>query len=203
MIEIIFSIAVLIFSVVVHEVSHGVAANLLGDPTAKYQGRLTLNPIPHLDLFGSILLPLFFVLVNSPIFFAYAKPVPYNPYNLRNQRWGPAIVGLAGPGANILTALIFALVMNAGFFPSASSLIFLVIIQINIWLALFNLIPVPPLDGSKLLFSLLPPRFYNLEAMLERYGFFILIVLLFVLPGLILAPLFNFATIIVRLLAGA
>ena len=201
-IDVVFQILILILSVVVHEVSHGYVAEWLGDQTARLAGRLTLNPLKHLDPFGSVLLPAFFLLVGSPIFFAYAKPVPYNPYNLTNQRWGPAVVGLAGPAANILMALAFAAILNLGIFPEASLSILIWIIRINIWLALFNLIPIPPLDGSKLLFSLLPPSLYNLERMLEQYGFFILIALLFVLPGLLLAPLANLATIIVRLLAG-
>ncbi|MBI2640037.1 MAG: site-2 protease family protein, partial [Candidatus Sungbacteria bacterium] len=97
-----FFIIVLIFSVMVHEISHGFAALFLGDKTAKYAGRLTLNPIPHIDLFGSIILPLMLFFFQSPILFGWAKPVPYNPYNLRNQKWGPALVGAAGPGSNIL-----------------------------------------------------------------------------------------------------
>lgn len=186
----------------VHEVAHGVAANLMGDPTAKYQGRLTLNPIVHLDLFGSILLPLVFILTRSPIFFAYAKPVPFNPYNLRNQRWGPALVGLAGPAANIALAILFAIALHLIGYNGVLPAVLAIIIQINIWLALFNLIPIPPLDGSRLLFALLPPGFSNLEAMLEQYGFFILILLLFALPGLLLVPLSQLATIIVRVLIG-
>ena len=202
-IDMIFSIAILIMSVVIHEVSHGVVANWLGDPTAKYAGRLTLNPIPHLDLFGSVLLPAFFILVDSPIFFAYAKPVPYNPYNLSNQRWGPAMVGVAGPISNILVAIIFAIVLNFGVFSGEFLGIFIWIIQINIWLALFNLIPIPPLDGSKLLFSVLPARLLYWEQILEQYGFFLLIALLFILPDdVLLVPLSRLATIIVGLLIG-
>src|SRR3989338_2937437 len=202
-IDMIFSIAILIMSVVIHEVSHGVVANWLGDPTAKYAGRLTLNPIPHLDLFGSVLLPAFFILVGSPIFFAYAKPVPYNPYNLSNQRWGPAMVGVAGPISNILVAIIFAIVLNFGVFSGEFLGIFIWIIQINIWLALFNLIPIPPLDGSKLLFSVLPARLLYWEQILEQYGFFLLIALLFILPDdVLLVPLSRLATIIVGLLIG-
>ena len=200
---IIFYIAILIMSAVIHEVSHGMAAFILGDPTAKYADRLTLNPIKHLDLFGSIILPFIFIISNAPFFFAYAKPVPYNPYNLKNQRWGPAIVGVAGPAANILIGILFAIIFRlSGEYATFSNLV-LAIVQINIWLALFNLVPIPPLDGSKLLFSLLSPRFYNLERAMEQYGFFILIILIFILPGILFIPLGALASIILQLLLGS
>lgn len=190
-------------SAVIHEVSHGVAAFMLGDPTAKYADRLTLNPIKHLDMFGSIILPFIFIITHAPFFFAYAKPVPYNPYNLKNQRWGPAIVGIAGPAANILIGVIFSVVLKiSGSYSTFSNLV-LAIVQINIWLALFNLVPIPPLDGSKLLFSILQPRFYNVEAFMEQYGFLILIILIFILPGILFIPLGALASIILRLLVGA
>lgn len=200
---IIFYIAILIMSAVIHEVSHGMAAFMQGDPTAKDADRLTLNPIKHLDMFGSIILPLIFIITNAPFFFAYAKPVPYNPYNLKNQRWGPAIVGVAGPAANILIGVLFAVVFRiSGSYAIFSNLI-LAIVQINIWLALFNLIPIPPLDGSKLLFSLLPANLYGLERFMEQYGFFILIILIFILPGILFIPLGAVSSIILRLLVGS
>ncbi|OGF69261.1 hypothetical protein A3H65_00400 [Candidatus Giovannonibacteria bacterium RIFCSPLOWO2_02_FULL_45_14] len=200
---IIFYIAILIMSAVIHEVSHGMAAFMQGDPTAKDADRLTLNPIKHLDLFGSVILPLIFIITSAPFFFAYAKPVPYNPYNLKNQRWGPAIVGVAGPAANILIGILFAIIFRLSESYSTFSNLVFAIVQINIWLALFNLVPIPPLDGSKLLFSLLPPKFYNLEAFMEQYGFFILIILIFILPGILFVPLGALASIILRLLVGA
>ena len=110
----IFQFAILIFSVIIHEVSHGYAAERLGDPTARLAGRLTMNPIPHIDLFGSIILPLLFFLTNSPILLGWAKPVPYDPRNLREQRYGPLKVALAGPGSEILLFLIFGLAGRAG-----------------------------------------------------------------------------------------
>ncbi len=181
MIDFIFSIAILIMSIVIHEVSHGVAANLLGDPTAKYEGRLTLNPLKHLDPFGSVLLPVMTYLVGGFIF-GWAKPVPYNPYNLKNQRWGPALVGGAGPASNILVALVFALALRAVSVSAPASLVAILttIVFINILLAIFNLVPIPPLDGSKVLFALLPERFHNFQFFLEQYGFLILLLFIFV-----------------------
>ena len=200
MLDFIFSIAVLIMSVVVHEVSHGVAANALGDPTAKYQGRLTLNPIKHLDPFGSVLLPVMTYLVGGFIF-GWAKPVPYNPYNLKNQRWGPAVVGAAGPLSNLIVALGFALLLRffAAGFSSSLPENFTSIIFINILLAIFNLVPIPPLDGSKVLFALLPDTLYRLQAVLEQYGFLILILFIFTFWKYLLPLVFY----IFRIFVGA
>ncbi len=157
MLDSLFLIAIIMFSAVVHEVAHGVAADRLGDPTARMAGRLTLNPLPHLDPFGSVLLPLLLALSGSPVFFGWAKPVPYNPYNLfRAPKWGEAIVAFAGPAINFVIAIVFALAMRAGFVPfEAFSIVFLIIV-VNVMLGIFNLIPVPPLDGSKVLSALLP-----------------------------------------------
>lgn len=200
-----FYLTVLIFSVVIHEVSHGYAALLLGDKTAKYEGRLTLNPIPHLDTFGSIILPLLLsipLLFGQPsILFGWAKPVPYNPYNLRNQKWGPAIVAVAGPLANISLAVLFGLVVR--FLPLASGTlpglfilnfasIASVVVVLNLVLAFFNLVPIPPLDGSKLLFAVLPYRYSNVRVFLERHGFLLLLVFIFFFAGNIIFPVVLF-----------
>lgn len=178
-------IIVLVMSVVIHEVSHGYAAYSLGDPTAKMLGRLTLNPVKHLDPVGSILVPGILALVGGFII-GWAKPVPYNPERLSNKRWGPAIVAAAGPGSNILLALIFSLVLRvgaAGSFlnPAAVSLI-VTIIGINLALALFNLLPVPPLDGSKIILALFSPfSARRMEEWFSRYQFILFIILLFVI----------------------
>ena len=178
-VSIIFQAAILIMSVVVHEVAHGYSALMQGDTTARDQGRLTLNPLRHLDLFGSIILPGLLILTNSPFIIGWAKPVPFNPFNLRNKRWGEALVAGAGPLTNILLAVIFGLVIRFGiqynvlsisFITIASSLVF-----INLVLALFNLVPIPPLDGSKLLFSVLPARAQLIRYSLERYGIFLVL----------------------------
>lgn len=154
---VVFQIAIVMFSAVVHEVAHGVAADKLGDSTARYQGRLTLNPIPHIDPFGSILLPLLLGLSGSPFLLGWAKPVPYNPFNFRKGgKWGEAIVAFAGPASNFLIALVMALVIRAGVFPAEMNAFLFLILAINIMLGIFNLIPIPPLDGSKVLSALLP-----------------------------------------------
>ena len=178
--DIIFSIAVLIMSVVMHEVSHGLVANMLGDPTAKYAGRLTLNPFPHIDLVGSIIVPSLGFIFGGFII-GWAKPVPYNPNNLSNQRWGPALVGAAGPATNIFIALAFSLILRVFIndMPATSLPILFSVVFINILLAIFNLVPIPPLDGSKVLFALLPYGSYRAQEVLEQYGIFILLLFIF------------------------
>ncbi len=152
-------IIALIMSVVLHEMAHGYAANWLGDPTARLQGRLSANPLVHLDPLMSVIVPGLLIFSGSPFLFGAAKPVPYNPYNFRNQKWGEAIVAVAGPVANLVIALVFSILvrfsevlgLNAAFVSLAVS-----IVVLNIFLALFNLVPIPPLDGSKILPRLLP-----------------------------------------------
>jgi len=179
--SLIFYFIVVIPSAIIHEYAHGWMAWMLGDSTAKYAGRLTLDPRAHIDKWGTIILPLFLYFVSGGSFmFAYAKPVPYNPYNLKNQRWGPALVGLAGPMANLLMAAIFSIFIR--FFGAAmfSIVEFLaIVVYINIVLAVFNLVPIPPLDGSKILYALLPASAYKIRDFLERYGLFILIFFIF------------------------
>lgn len=182
---VIFQILVVLFSVVIHEVSHGLMAYSLGDPTAKRLGRLTLNPLPHLDLFGSILLPMLTWALGGFIF-GYAKPVPYNPLLLRDRKYGPAKVGFAGPASNIVIALVFGLILR--FLPlSLQSTIlpslFSFIVLLNLILAIFNLLPVPPLDGHWLLLTAIPDRFYRFRVWYMRYGLVLfLIVLILVFP---------------------
>ncbi|HDZ54375.1 MAG TPA: site-2 protease family protein [Candidatus Nealsonbacteria bacterium] len=182
--EYLFIIIILIFSIVIHEVSHGAVANLLGDPTAKHAGRLTLNPIKHLDPMGSVILPLLLILIKSPFLFGWAKPVPINPYNFRDQKYGSAKTALAGPAANLILALIFGLALR--FLPApivSSGLVFMFsyIVYINLLLAIFNLLPIPPLDGSHLLYTFLPYSMENIKVFLNQFGIFILFFIIFFL----------------------
>lgn len=180
-INFIFSILVLIFSVIIHEVSHGYSAYLQGDNTAKFAGRLNLNPFNHLEWFGSFFLPIMSYFLGGFII-GWAKPVPFNPYNLRNQRWGEAIVAMAGPLSNIIIAVFFGLLLRLGILSSLGEgfvFIAIIIVWINLVLATFNLIPIPPLDGSKILFSFLPYSMQNVRNFLEKNGMFILIFFVF------------------------
>ena len=189
----IFQLVILIFSVIIHEVSHGLVALGLGDTTAKDAGRLTLNPLKHLDFFGSFLLPISLYLVSGGSFiFGWAKPVPYNPFNLKDSKKGSGLIAAAGPVSNFLLALLTSLILrfgnylNLGFNP-----VFLEIaIIVNLSLMIFNLVPIPPLDGSKILFSLLPRKFDYLFGALERYGMMIFILFIFFGFGLII-PLIS------------
>lgn len=174
--DIIFSILTLIMSVVVHEVSHGWVANYLGDPTARLQGRLTLNPLPHIDPIGSVLVPLLLFFTNAGVMFGWARPVPVNPYNLRGK-YGEAIVAVAGPLSNIAIAVLFGLLIRlGGALPDSFLHMATLAVIINIVLAIFNLVPIPPLDGSKILFAFLPYHLQNLREALERWGFFIVLI---------------------------
>ncbi len=181
-------------SVVIHEVSHGFIALRFGDKTALYAGRLTLNPLKHLDLFGSIILPAFLILTHSSFLFGWAKPVPYNPNNLTNKKWGTIAVASAGILANLTIAIFFGLILRFSI-NSAVSISFISIISsiilINLGLAIFNLIPIPPLDGSKILFSLLPNSFYSIISFFERYSL-VLIVIFIVFFVNYLYPILTF-----------
>ena len=194
----IFYIAILIMSVVLHEISHGFVAEYFGDPTARYAGRLTLNPFKHLDPFGSVILPAFLVLSGSSILFGWARPVPYNRDNLSDKKWGEVAVASAGVIANFSIAFIFGIIMR--FMPAfnlssniSESLYFMVsmIVITNLALGVFNLIPIPPLDGSKILFSLLPASFYSVIAFIEQYALILLLVFIVFFSNL-LFPIISF-----------
>lgn len=175
-------ILAVLFSIVLHEVSHGFMALHLGDRTAKDLGRLTLNPIKHLDLFGSVILPLFTFFAGGFIF-GYAKPVPYNPYNLRDKKYGPAKVAAAGPLTNICIAVLFGLILR--FLPSTgwpispqSAELLQFIVFMNLVLAVFNLVPVPPLDGHWFVLTFVPDRYYHFKQAYARSGWLIFILFL-------------------------
>ncbi len=206
----IFYILVLIMSVVIHEISHGYMAYHLGDNTARDQGRLTLNPLKHLDPFGSVILPLLLYFTTSGSFLiGWAKPVPYNPDNLKNKKRDTFLVAIAGILANITIAIIFGLLIRYatifGLPPYNPDPILLhpfykistIIVLMNLILAIFNIIPIPPLDGSKILFSIIPSKYRQIENFLERYG--ILLLLFFIIflwnqVAPILFMIFSFIT---------
>lgn len=194
----IFYIAILIMSIVIHEVSHGFMAEYFGDDTARNADRLTLNPLKHLDMFGSILLPVVLVLSHSPFLFGWAKPVPYNPNNLSDRKWGTMAVASAGVLANFFIAIIFGIIIR--FLPSLfndpvllSNLykITSIIVIVNLALGIFNLVPIPPLDGSKILFSFLPERAFNFILAYEQYSLIILLVFIVFFSDY-LAPVLGF-----------
>ncbi|MFC1598585.1 site-2 protease family protein, partial [Patescibacteria group bacterium] len=175
----------------VHEFAHALVAYQLGDRTAAHSGRLTLNPLAHIDLFGTIILPLLLILSNSGIVFGWAKPVPVNYFALKDQRWGPAKVSLAGPAANLIFGII-CLVLYVVVFkftslaPTNLLIIFLPNLAfINFILMVFNLIPIPPLDGAQVLFALLPHRYDNVKMLLQQYGMVLLLLLLFMGVGFV------------------
>ncbi len=182
--HLIYYYIVLVMSASLHEYAHALAAKRLGDTTAEDMGRLTINPIAHIDPFGTVLLPAIFMLPllfggsGLPFFFAYAKPVPYDPAKLRNRKWGPAVVGVAGPLSNILLAVVFALLLRLVQFGEGMALFLAMVVVVNIGLAVFNMLPIPPLDGSKLLYALFPHN-YQLQETLDRYGMFLLLMFVF------------------------
>jgi Zn-dependent protease len=196
----IFQIVVLIYSVVLHELAHGLMARSMGDRTAEHMGRLTLNPLAHLDMFGSVILPIITKLAGG-FMFGYAKPVPYDPAQLSDKRFGPAKVAFAGPLVNLALAALggMAIRLMGDALPPTVLVLVSYVVWINIILAFFNLMPVPPLDGHWLLMTFLPARFYTLKVALYRYQWVLLAVaIFFVFPTL--APLMSgFFTILTGL----
>lgn len=197
---IIATITILIISVIIHEVSHGFVADLLGDPTARLQGRLTMNPLKHIDPVGSIVVPLITSLAGFT--FGWAKPVPYNPYNLKNRRQGEFLIALAGPLSNLLIALIFGTIIRFVIAGATTITPFVeitsYIVIINIILAIFNLIPLPPLDGSKLLFAILPNQYGRFRIVMEQYSAIFILLIVFFLWQMV-SPVIPF---VFKLLTG-
>lgn len=205
----IFYVVVLIMSVVVHEFSHGYVAHLFGDDTARVGGRLTLNPIKHLDPFGSVVLPLLLILMHAGFVIGWARPVPYNPNNFRDVKKGTLLVAIAGIIANLILAIFFGLLIRfatvfglppyiygtVGLHPFYQ--IATIIVVVNLVLALFNLIPIPPLDGSKIIFTFIPTKYRYIENFLERWGmFFLLFFIIFIWSNIvpIVMVTFHFIT---------
>jgi len=194
---ILFSILLFFLAVVIHEFAHGWVAYKLGDPTAKYSGRLTLNPLAHIDPVGTIILPLFLIITNSPILFGWAKPVPVNFFRLNHPKKDMIWVGLAGPAANILAAVIISIIikLRIPFMPIPLLQYFM---SINVVLAVFNLIPIPPLDGSRVVMGILPPQLAFRYMGLEQIGFIIIVAMLYL--GLFRIIVWPIVSIILRFL---
>ncbi|USN89216.1 MAG: site-2 protease family protein [Candidatus Nomurabacteria bacterium] len=202
-------IVALIISVIIHEMAHGYAANWLGDPTARLSGRLSANPLVHLDPLMSVILPGILIATHAPILFGAAKPVPYNPYNFTNQKWGEAMVAAAGPLANIVIAIVFALLVRSAdvlalsdtFVSLSISIIFL-----NIFLAMFNLVPVPPLDGSKILGRLLPfglaMKYDSFRRSMEQNAGLAFLLVIFLFVFVLSVPIYNLTYFLTTLLVG-
>lgn len=202
-------IIALIMSIVLHEMAHGYMANWLGDPTARLQGRLSANPLVHIDPLGSVIIPALLFFGNAGVLFGWAKPVPYNPYNLSDQKYGEAKVAAAGPLMNIGIAVLFALLIRltpvlglpGSFIEIASYVVF-----INLLLAFFNMIPIPPLDGSKILTALLPfsaaLKYRELTRSIERFGLLFTFAFIFIFITLLWQPFASLINAIFTLLTG-
>lgn len=211
--DVIFMIPALLTAVIFHEIAHGYVAYKLGDSTAKEEGRLTLNPIPHIDPFGSLLVPGLLILFNSPFLFGWAKPVPINPYRFKiDYRKGIILTSLAGPLSNFALALIFSLsfhilkseifisllsnVGSVGFIESIVfplAIFFKYAVMINLIIGIFNILPIPPLDGGNVVLNMLPRDVYEKIIPYEQYGFFIVILLLMTgILGFIIYPIYIF-----------
>jgi len=187
-IESIIFVVILIISIILHEIAHGYAADKLGDPTARLQGRLSLNPLVHIDWLGSVILPAFLVISGSPFILGWAKPVPFNPYNFKSPRWGGLIVAIAGPLTNLALAIIGSIMLNTLALGVGGTMILTSLIITNVALAIFNLVPIPPLDGHHILFALIPEEFEHIKQWLRKYSFIILII--FIVYGWqLIAPL--------------
>lgn len=202
----IFYIVILILSVIIHEVSHGFMAEKFGDKTARFAGRLTMNPLKHLDLFGSVILPLMLIITKAGFLIGWAKPVPYNPNNLTNRKWGTVAVAGAGILANLVIAIVFSIFIRLGmYFGFVSEGFYFIaglIVFVNLLLAFFNLMPFPPLDGSKILFAFLPARYAHFEEIFEKYAIVLFLFFIFFIWQHIFPAIFYIYHLLVGSIPG-
>lgn len=199
-----FSVIILIVSIIFHELAHGATADYLGDPTPGMSGRLTLNPISHMELVGSFLLPLLCIISGSGFIIGWAKPVPFNPTYFKDKRWGPALVAVAGPAMNMIIAGIAAIAFRIIFMNFGMSMVSLMtilsaVVVINSSLAVFNMVPVPPLDGHHILGALFPKYKNWAVRVMNSYGLVLLIIVIF-FAGSIIGPIVSW---LVRIMMGA
>jgi Zn-dependent protease len=183
--ELLFFLIALVIGLTLHEFAHAWMSNYLGDETAKNDGRLSINPIVHIDPFTTLLLPILLYFANLPVF-AAAKPVPFNPWAVRYGKWGAALVAVAGPLMNVLIAVIFALTLNLFTLPDTVAILFRVIVILNIFLFVFNMLPIPPLDGSRVLYAAAPPALRDVMDQIERYGLVVIFILILVASPIII-----------------
>ena len=201
--QILAQLVALVLALTLHEFAHALMGHYLGDSTAKDQGRLTLNPLSHIDPFATLALPLLLILVGSPVVFAAAKPVPFNPWAVRGGRWGAALVALAGPFTNLLLAIFFALFARLLPFSPISATFFGALIIVNVGLFVFNMIPFPPLDGSRLLYAVAPEGLRDVMDRIERSGFIVLMAVMLLGYQFIAPYVARVVIAIVRLLVPA
>lgn len=178
--SLVFLLIALVLSITLHEFAHAYVSNYLGDQTARNQGRLTLNPLAHIDPFMTVLLPVVLILAHSPVVFGAARPVPFNPWAVRYGKWGAALVALAGPATNLLLAIFFALWLRFVNLPPMAVNLFVDLISVNVAFCIFNLIPFPPLDGSRVLYAVAPLGLRSVMDRIERTGIIAFVVLLFI-----------------------